>query len=125
MGVLKDDFKSCLQQFRQCGGRLKSEVQEAIDAKTKSQSEIIDEVVNKALSDSANDVSGKMGRSVGDHGSCTQTFDKKMLAQVVQKEQSVIDKYKLGTCCSSDPKMIQISPMTQDASPLSLSENWH
>ena len=38
-------------------------------------------------------------RSVGDHASCDQMFDKDMVTAVMQKERDLVSRYQMDGCC--------------------------
>jgi hypothetical protein len=87
---LRADFINCIERFTACGGSIKTETS-------------LDELVDGALRVAA-EQAHSAGRSVGDHPPCTELFDHAQLAELLKHEQTVIDTYKLDTCCSSDAK---------------------
>ena len=88
---LKADFIDCMAKFQACGGVINNET-------------TLDLLVDVGLRNAANNAH-EGGRSVGDHPACTELFDAEMYAKVLGTEQVMIDKYNLGTCCSSDSHM--------------------
>jgi len=83
---LEADFKKCIQQYQSCGG--------VVDP-----ARFTDEVIKDAIAQSTQD-EGSAGRSVGDHASCDSMFDSSMQSAMNKLEKPIINKYKLGSCCS-------------------------
>jgi hypothetical protein len=95
---LKADFIGCMRKFKACGGTLTTD--ESLEHLALDH--LVDETLQKSV-----DHAHTEGRSVGDHPACAELFGKdggELLAKVVEKEQSVISEFDLGSCCSSDAK---------------------
>lgn len=82
---LKADFTACMQQFENCGGVVYSPP--------------TDEVLEKALA-RAQKAAVESGRSVSGQSKCAKVFTPELISLVLKTEQTVIDKFDLGQCCS-------------------------
>jgi len=85
---LKADFIACMDQYQACGG--------TINNATKLE-DLTHEALHKAVG-----VAREAGRGVGNHPACSKLVDKDLEATVLETEGTVVSKYNLEACCSSN-----------------------